>query len=130
VVVQWLWFATDERWTEANMKAILTAAVLVATVAPSTAQPVGEMTCAGKIWQPTQIGHGLYQCSIVSKAAKRKIFAVCKLGQRCTVRVKFAPRTDKEMEEYGGMVEIWDRDRVLGVRRGAADDTGEKASQR
>jgi Bacterial SH3 domain len=90
--------------------------------------------CSGKLWNINEdyieIGHGIYQCSVknVASEAGKKILSVCNLGKRCTIRVEIVPKTADEMADQDNVV-ITDKDKVLSVRRGAADDTGYAGSR-
>jgi hypothetical protein len=55
--------------------------------------------------------------------------SVCTQGKRCTVRVEVAPRTAEETADQDNVV-ITDKDEVLSVRPGAADDSGYEGSRK
>lgn len=114
-----------------------TLTLIMGMAAIAEASPV---TCSGKLWNIyegergetwIEIGHGIYQCSVknVASEAGKKILSVCNLGKRCTIRVELAPKTEEEMADQDDVV-ITDKDRVLSVRPGAADDTGEAGRKR
>ena len=120
-------------------KLFITAVAIALYASSADAHPI---TCSGRIWNmwknettgatAIEIGHGMYQCSIndvTSKAAKR-VLSVCRYGKRCTFKVEIAPRTEAWMTGYSGDdVEITDRDRIISVHPGAADDSGEKGAR-
>ena len=105
---------------------ILAGAAVLALAVPASADTI---VCAGRLWKGMEIGHGIYQCTIASGSAAKKIFSVCSPGQRCTIRVDLTPRTDAEMENADNVV-IMDKDRIISVKRGAADDSGAMDNQR
>jgi hypothetical protein len=118
------------------MLSTATALTLVTGVANAGQIAKRVEICSGKLWNISkdnsgetwiEIGHGDYQCTIkVASEAGRKILSVCNLDKRCTIRVELAPRTDEELAGVDD-VEITEKDKVLSVRPGAADDIGCRA---
>jgi GTP-dependent phosphoenolpyruvate carboxykinase len=103
--------------------------IVVALTVMTGVANASPLTCSGKLWKGMEIGHGIYQCSVASATAAKKILSVCHPGKRCTVRVEIVPKTDEEMADQDGVV-ITDKDKVLWVRPGAADDSGFQGSRR
>jgi hypothetical protein len=78
-------------------------------------------TCQGLIHDALIIGYRPGRCTIASAIAAKQILAVCDPNKRCTAVVKFAPRTEEELEAQEGAY-IKDKDQIISVRRGAAND--------
>jgi hypothetical protein len=78
-------------------------------------------TCQGLIHDALVIGYRPDRCTIASAIAAKQILAVCDANKRCTTVVKFAPRTIEELEAQEG-AHIKDKDQIVSVRRGAAND--------
>ena len=78
-------------------------------------------TCKGLIHDALIIGYRPDRCTIGSAIAAKQILAVCDPNKRCTAVVKFAPRAVEELEAKEGAY-IKDKDQIISVRRGAAND--------